>query len=92
MPTSGDQTQSQSGGKFKKKQGRRGPLKSKLKDNEFYCLTCRNKRRVRATKNIEIVTAKNGRKVAKAKCSAKDCTRTLVKILSNDQAEKMGKK
>ena len=90
MPTSS--TNDQSGGKFKKKQGRRGPLKSKLKDNEFYCLTCRTKRRVRVNKNIEIMTAKNGRKMAKAKCTAKDCTRSLIKILSNDQAEKMSKK
>jgi hypothetical protein len=91
MPCSNNSTQT--GGKFKKRQGRRAPLKSKLKENEFYCLTCKNKRKVRSIKNIEIITAKNGRKVANSQCSAKDCTRKLAKFLSNEQANSIqGKK
>jgi hypothetical protein len=85
MPCSNELTQS--GGKVKKRKESSRTLKSKLKDNEFYCLTCRNKRKVRSFKNIEISTAKNGRQMAKSQCSAKDCTRKLVKILSNDQAK-----
>lgn len=89
--TSGDvsppQPQTQNGGK--KKQGRRRPLKTKLEINEFYCLTCRGKRKIRSSKKIEVDTAKNGKKIAKAQCTAKDCTRKLVKILSNDQADKI---
>lgn len=78
----------QNGGKFKK--GRR-PLKSPLKINEFYCLTCKAKRRVRSTKNISIMEI-NHRPVAKADCRAKKCTRKLVKYINKDQAEQLKKK
>lgn len=79
----------QDGGKFAKRKGRRAPLKKPLTHNEFYCLTCKAKRKVRALKNIEITTAKNGRKLAKSQCTAKDCTRKLLKFMSNEQADKL---
>lgn len=88
-------SESQDGGKFKKKRGRRGPLKTKLEINEFYCLTCRQKRKIRTAKKIQIDIAKNGRKMAKTECNAKDCTRKLIKIVNNDTADKikdLGKK
>lgn len=79
----------QDGGKFAKRRGRRAPLKKPLALNEFYCLTCKSKRKVKALKNIEIDTAKNGRTFAKSHCSAKDCTRNLLKFMSNEQVNKL---
>ena len=65
--------------------GKRGTLKTKLETIEFYCLTCKNKRKVRSGKNIEVKKTKNNRHMAVAKCDAGDCTRKLVKFLSKDE-------
>lgn len=65
-------------------------LSSPLDIVEFYCLTCKKKRKLRGRSDIKIVTAKNGRKMAQSFCNKeKDstCTRKLVKFLSNEQAE-----
>ncbi len=56
---------------------------------EFYCLTCKKKRQLKGISDITISTAKNGRKIAKAKCSCDTCTRLLTKFLSNDQASQL---
>lgn len=64
-------------------------LSSPLDIVEFYCLTCKNKRKLRGVSDITITTAKNGRKVAYSYCNKKKdpkCTRKLVKFLSNEQA------
>lgn len=61
-------------------------LSSPLDLVEFYCLTCKQKRKLKGISDITISTTKNGRKVAKAECKEKDCTRKLVKFLSNEQA------
>jgi hypothetical protein len=65
--------------------GRRRQLVTKLEEIEFYCLTCRNKRKIRSPKNIQIKTTKNNRPYVQAKCNASDCTRKLTKFISNDQ-------
>ncbi len=58
---------------------------------EFYCLTCKAKRKLKGISDITITTAKNGRKIAKAKCDCDTCTRFLTKFLSNDQATQFSK-
>ncbi len=65
--------------------GQRRQLVTKLEEIEFYCLTCRNKRKIRSPKNIEIKTTKNNRPYVQAKCNASDCTRKLTKFISNEQ-------
>lgn len=69
--------------------GKRGKLKTKLETIEFYCLTCKDKRKIRTAKNIEITMTKNNRPIAKAQCNAKQCTRKLAKFLSNEEAEQV---
>ncbi len=76
-------TTTQSGGSGRRK------LLTNLETIEFYCLTCKGKRKIRSPKNVEIKTTKNKRTYAQAKCTAKDCTRNLVKFLSNNETKQL---
>ncbi len=61
---------------------------------EFYCLTCKCKRKIRGVSDITISTTKNDRKLATSSCNKKNdpkCTRKLTKFLSNEQAERISK-
>lgn len=81
--------------------GRRRPLKKDLKKatgkkgksalEEFYCLTCKGKRKAKNIKHIKLKKTKNGRDQAVAECSGKGCTRKLYKFLSKEDAERIRK-
>lgn len=81
--------------------GRRRPLKKPLKEasskkgkgalEEFYCLTCKAKRKTKNVKNIKLQKTKNGRNQAVAECGTKGCTRKLYKFLSKDDVERIKK-
>jgi len=81
--------------------GRRRPLKKPLKVatskkgkgalEEFYCLTCKGKRKAKNIKNIKLTKTKNGRDQAVADCSGKGCSRKLYKFLSKEDAERLKK-
>ena len=65
--------------------------KGKAGLEEFYCLTCKGKRKARSIKNITLKKTKNGRNQAVAGCTAKGCTRKLYKFISNEDATRIRK-
>ena len=89
------------GGEPRGHKGRRRPLKKPLKEatskkgkgalEEFYCLTCKGKRKAKNVKHIKLQKTKNGRDQAVADCSGKDCKRKLYKFLSKEDADRIRK-
>lgn len=89
------------GGEPKGFKGRRRPLTKKLKKatgktgksalEEFYCLTCKGKRKASNVKNIKLQKTKNGRDQAVVGCSHKGCSRKLYKFVSKEDAERIRK-
>ena len=89
------------GGEPKGFKGRRRPLKKPLKEaskkigksslEQFYCLTCKQKRKDINIKNITLRKTKNGRDQAVAKCSTSKCSRKLYKFVSKADADRIRK-
>ena len=89
------------GGEPKGFKGRRRPLKKPLKEaskktgkaslEQFYCLTCKQKRISVNIKNITLRKTKNGRDQAVAKCSKAKCQRKLYKFISKADADRLRK-
>ena len=89
------------GGEPKGFKGRRRPLKKPLKEattkkgkgslEEFYCLTCKGKRKARPVSKIVLKKTKNGRDQAVANCSSKGCARKLYKFVSKEDAARIRK-
>ena len=81
--------------------GRRRPIaplkkatakKGKGALEQFYCLTCKQKRRAVNIKNIKLQKTKNGRDQAVVSCPSKGkCTRKLYKFLSKEDAARIKK-
>lgn len=81
--------------------GRRRPLKKPLKEasskkgkgalEQFYCLTCKQKRKATNVKNIKLQKTKNGRDQGVVDCPSKGCTRKLYKFLSKEDADRIRK-
>lgn len=81
--------------------GRRRPLKKPLKEasskkgkgalEEFYCLTCKGKRKTKNVKTIKLRKTKNGRNQAVAECSTKGCARKLYKFIGKDDVARIKK-
>lgn len=79
--------------------GRRRPLKKKLKEatgtkgksalEEFYCLTCKTKRRNKNIKTVKLQKTKNGRDQAVTNCTGKGCSRKLYKFVSKEDAARI---
>jgi len=80
--------------------GRRRPIaplkkatakKGKGALEEFYCLTCKAKRKTKNVKNIKLQKTKNGRDQAVAECGTKKCPRKLYKFVSKEDAARIRK-
>lgn len=81
--------------------GRRRPLKKPLKEasskkgkgalEQFYCLTCKQKRKATNVKNITLKKTNNGRNQAVVACPSKKCTRKLYKFVSKEDADRIKK-
>ena len=82
--------------------GRRRPLKKPLKEasskkgkgalEQFYCLTCKQKRKETNVKNIKLQKTKNGRDQAVVTCPSKGkCNRKLYKFLSKADVARIKK-
>ena len=78
--------------------GRRRPIaplkkattkKGKGALEEFYCLTCKGKRKTKNVKAIKLRKTKNGVNQAVAECGTKGCPRKLYKFVSKEDAARI---
>ena len=69
--------------------GKPRKLRSSLKGQQFYCLSCRVKRHERSEKNICYRITKNGKYQLKSNCGG--CKRDLYKFAKEEDAKKYNK-
>lgn len=67
----------------------------KMKENQFYCVSCRAKH-ICKSENMGVIVYHNRRmydgKVPALKCECPECGHTLVKFIKHDSQERMTKK